>query len=203
MGRPHKRLMWLDITSPGEPVLVWQEGEQRNPVKIKEKDRLPLIEIEDIKAGQVSAILQRSGSKNDSDKYMSFTAENRTLDIEAPTPEGRDFLFKKFADLFQAYATAQREKLAGDDITLRVADIMDNGADAVPVYPEPEMAGPPQPRGRSRSPGPDGGYYGGGPSYGHGGGGQLPYGGSSGAPYGGGGGGVYGGGRGGGYPARY
>ena len=215
MGRPHKRLMWLDIESPEHPVLVWQEGDAKNPAKVKDKDRMPLIEIVDIKAGQASAVLQRSGKREDADRYMSFAADNRTLDVEAPTVEGRDWLFKKFADLFQAYATAQMEHLHGDDVTLRVADIIDNGVPggdssagagaggggggggdggSMRGGPDMDMGSP---RGRGRSPArasmdASGAHWGGG-----GGGGSGGYGG------GGGGGGMGGSGRyGGGSPSR-
>jgi hypothetical protein len=130
MGRPHKRILWLDITSASHPVLVWNEGDAKDADKVKDKDRLPLIDIVDIKAGQSSTVLNRSGKKEHADRYMSFAGDARTLDIELPTPEARDWVFKKFADLFQAYATAQLEHLTGDAVTLRVMDIMDNGASA-------------------------------------------------------------------------
>lgn len=101
MGAPKKRLMWLDIGDPNTPVLVWQEGDILDRARVKDKDRMSLIDIIDIKAGQVSAPLRRSGRAQHAEKYLSFTAEDRTFDVEAPTIEGRDWLFKKFADLFQ------------------------------------------------------------------------------------------------------
>ena len=101
MGAPKKRLMWLDIGDPNTPVLVWQDGDVLDRARVKEKDRMSLIDIIDIKAGQVSAPLRRSGRAQHAEKYLSFTAEDRTFDVEAPTIEGRDWLFKKFADLFQ------------------------------------------------------------------------------------------------------
>lgn len=194
MGRPHKRLLWLDITDAGHPVLVWQEGDRKDYGKVKDKDRLPLIEIIDIKAGQVSPVFMRSGTKADQDKYMTFAAEERTLDVEAVSTEARDWMFKKFADLFQAYATAQMEGLKGDDITLRVADIIDNGAVGGSEPEPPIIMAPPTSHGRARSPGRDnyggsggggGGYWGDAPTGGgmggmgspagrHGGGGGAP-----------------------------
>lgn len=124
-GRPHKRLLWLDVSEPASPVLVWHEGDTQAPARVKDKDRLSLVEIVDIRAGRQGDVLKRSGREEDADKYMTFAGEARTLDIEAPSGAARDWLFKKFADLFQAYATAQQEGLGGDAITGRVADIMD------------------------------------------------------------------------------
>ncbi len=126
MGAPKKRLMWLDIGDPNAPELVWQDGDVLDRARIKDKDRLSLIDISDIKAGQVSAPLRRSGKAAHAERYLSFTAEGRTLDVEAPSAEGRDWVFKKFADLFQAYATAKIEGRQGDAITLRVSELMDS-----------------------------------------------------------------------------
>ena len=121
MGAPKKRLMWLDIGDPNTPVLVWQDGDVLDRARVKDKDRMSLIDIIDIKAGQVSAPLRRSGRVQHADKYLSFTADDRTFDVETATVEGRDWLFKKFADLFQAYATAKIEGRQGDSATLRVS----------------------------------------------------------------------------------
>ena len=126
-GRPHKRLLWLDISNPTDPTLMWQEGDFVSPERVKEKDRLRLVDIEDVRSGRSTDVLKKSGRDADESKYvsLSFVDGSRTLDMEMPTPEARDWLFKKFAELFQAYATAQTEDLSGDAITLRVADILD------------------------------------------------------------------------------
>lgn len=124
-GRPHRRLLWLDVSDPGRPTLVWHDGDAQAPGRVKSKDRLPLVDILDIRAGRQGDVLKRSGRDEDAGKYMTFASEGRTLDIEAPSGEGRDWLFKKFADLFQAYATAQQEGLSGDEITTRVMTLMD------------------------------------------------------------------------------
>ena len=141
--------MWLDITVPRSPVLVWQDGDRRDPDRVKDKDRLPLVEIVDIRAGRASDVLEKSGKSAHADVYMVFAAEGRTLDIEAPTPEGRDWLFRRFADLFQAYALAQREGLVGDRITLRVMKLMDAG---VPVKPQAAAAASATPSSVARVP---------------------------------------------------
>ena len=162
MGAPKKRLMWLDIGDPNTPVLVWQDGDVLDRARVKDKDRMSLIDIIDIKAGQVSAPLRRSGRVQHADKYLSFTAEDRTFDVEAATVEGRDWLFKKFADLFQAYATAKIEGRQGDSATLRVSELMDGGAAAAAAAANDVGS----PRGRSTrgrdSPRDAGGYYDGG-----------------------------------------
>lgn len=155
MGAPKKRLMWLDIGDPNMPVLVWQDGDVLDRARVKDKDRMALIDIIDIKAGQVSAPLRRSGRARDAEKYLSFTAEDRTFDVEAPTIEGRDWLFKKFADLFQAYATAKIEGRQGDSATLRVSELMDLAPGA--AAPDSEEDNAPRRRGRP-SPG-GGGVY--------------------------------------------
>ena len=105
--------------------------------RVKDKDRLALIDILDIKAGQASAPLRRSGRPQHAERYLSFTAEERTFDVEAPSAEGRDWLFKKFADLFQAYATAKIEGQQGDNITLRVSELMDGGKKAAAAEDSP------------------------------------------------------------------
>lgn len=145
-GRPHKRLMWLDISDPDVPVLCWADtdhvpvgpGGSTAPtgtgkgagggVAVKDKDRIELREIIDIKAGCVSAPLQRTGSKAKEDLYFSFSADKRTLDVEVISKECRDWLFRKFADLFQAYAKAQTEGRHGAGKTLRVLELMDGPA---------------------------------------------------------------------------
>ena len=161
MGAPKKRLMWLDIGDPNTPVLVWQDGDVLDRARVKDKDRMSLIDIIDIKAGQVSAPLRRSGRVQHADKYLSFTADDRTFDVEAATVEGRDWLFKKFADLFQAYATAKIEGRQGDSATLRVSELMDGGAAAAAAAASD--VGSPRSRSRGRdSPRDAGGYYDGG-----------------------------------------
>jgi hypothetical protein len=138
----HSRLMWLDISTPERPSLVWHDGALLDRNRVKDKDRVSLDEIVEIKAGRTSDVLIRSGRDGDADRYMTFyyTAgppgahpeerEPRTLDCEFPTPQARDWFFTKFAALFQAYATARLESRKGDDVTLRVVDIMDHGASA-------------------------------------------------------------------------
>ena len=129
MGRPKRRLLWMDVvTDPANPVLVWHEGDTKDYSKIAPKNRMPLIEIIDIRAGMVGAVFERSGKQEDADKYMCFAGEQRTLDIELQSMEARDWIFKKFSDLFQAYATCQKEKLEGNAITMRVLALMDTSA---------------------------------------------------------------------------
>lgn len=143
--------MWLDISDPNTPCLVFNDGDTKNPSRVKEKNRIRLIDILDIRMGRVSPVLMRSGNDNDAEKYICFTTETRTLDLEAPTPEGKDFLFRKFSDLFHAYATAQMEKLNGDAITMRVAGIIDGGVSPkpgalnAPPPPPPQKTHPPHP----------------------------------------------------------
>ncbi len=84
----------------------------------------------------MGAVLERSGNDANASKYISFSCEGRTLDIELPTAEASVFVFKKFADLFHAYATAQTEKLKGEAITIRVAAIIDGGVSAKPAAKE-------------------------------------------------------------------
>ena len=106
-------------------MLVWQEGRSLAADRVKDKDRLPLTQILDIRSGRSTANLKRTGRDADNGRYMSFAAaNNRTLDIELPTQEARDWLFAKFAELFAAYATAKLEGLDGVDVTMRVNDIM-------------------------------------------------------------------------------
>jgi hypothetical protein len=80
--------------------------------------------------------LQRSGVEEHAGRYISFCSsgekDGRTLDVELSSNEARDFLFRKFADLFQAYATAAIEKRTGDAANLRVAAIVDGGANSKP-----------------------------------------------------------------------
>jgi len=165
-GFPHRRLLWMDISTPADPIVCWQEGAFADPGRVKEKDRLRLIDILDIKAGRMSPILTRSGTEANAGRYMTFSADPRGLDAELGSVEMRDFVFKKFADLFSAYATAQIEKLKGDAITLRVLGIMDNGADAKPRPPDakptmPKPAGlPPHARGGGASGWPPASPYG-------------------------------------------
>ena len=95
-GRPHKRLMWLDITDPADPLLLWQEGSVKALERVKDKDKMRLVEIIDIRAGRVGKVLERSGLDSDADKYISFSCprgEATSLDIELPTPEAREFVF--------------------------------------------------------------------------------------------------------------
>ena len=162
--------MWLDISDPKTPVLVWQDGDRRDPDRVKSKDRMPLVEIVDIRAGQASEVLERSGKSANAELYMVFAGENRSLDVETPTPEARDWLFRKFADLFQAYSIAQQEGLSGDRLTIRVMKLMDSGApvkagaapaaSAPPMHiPHIGMASPQQQQQLMASPSTRGGYH--------------------------------------------
>ncbi len=90
-------------------------------------------------AGKSGEVFARSGKDADAGKYMTFQCEGRTLDCEFPTAEAAAFIFKKFADLFQAYATAQLEKLKGESVSIRVAAIVDGGAsNKAVVVPTPK-----------------------------------------------------------------
>lgn len=156
MGRPHPRLMWLDISEPSKPTLVWHEGNVIDPNKVKEKDRLRLIEIIDIKAGREGPNLKRTGTEENATKYICFNCEGgRTLDIELPTAGCRDWLFRKFADLFQAYANAQQSHLVGDDITDAVQVYIDGSGvppEALAREAAEQAAKTPSGRGRNGSP---------------------------------------------------
>jgi hypothetical protein len=146
----------MDVSTPADPMLVWHEGDVKSVYRVKEKDRLRLIDIVDIRAGRVGPVLMRSGNDELADRYISFSADTRSFDIELPTGEARDFVFKKFADMFQAYATAQIEKLSGDALTMRVAAIVDGGAPSKPG----STAAPAQPTAAAQR---GGGGYGGRP----------------------------------------
>jgi hypothetical protein len=122
--------MWLDIIDPDSPCIVWQDGDILDRNRVKLKDRLSLMDIIDIKSGIATPSLRRSGKPQFNDRYMSFCGEERTFDIELPTAEARDWIFKKFADMFQAYATAKQEGLVGDAVTIRVSEIIDRPAKA-------------------------------------------------------------------------
>jgi len=136
LGKPKKRVMFLDISNASDPTLMWHEGDFKEKDKVKAKDCLRLIDIADIRAGRSGAVLQRSGVEENAGRYICFCSsgdkDGRTLDIELPSNEARDFLFRKFADLFQAYATAAIEKRTGDAANLRVAAIVDGGANSKP-----------------------------------------------------------------------
>ena len=136
LGKPKKRVMFLDISNASDPTLMWHEGDFKEKDKVKAKDCLRLIDIADIRAGRSGAVLQRSGVEEHAGRYICFCSsgekDGRTLDVELPSNEARDFLFRKFADLFQAYATAAIEKRTGDAANLRVAAIVDGGANSKP-----------------------------------------------------------------------
>ena len=127
--------MWLDISNPLDPTLVWAEGARKDVRRVKEKDRLRLVEILSIKGGRSTPALQRTGSDALAARYMSFDGEEgtRCLDVEYVSAAAQEFFFKKFHELFQAYAVTQREKLKGDSVTVRVAGIVDGGAPATAV----------------------------------------------------------------------
>jgi hypothetical protein len=110
---------------------------------VKDKDRIRLVEILNIMAGKQGEVFARSGKDEHAGRYMTFQCEGRTLDCEFPTPEAATFVFKKFAELFQAYATAQTEKLKGEAVTIRVAAIVDGGASSAPqLKPAPVQQQP-------------------------------------------------------------
>jgi hypothetical protein len=125
--------MWLDISDPLDPTLMWNEGPRKDKGRVKDKDSLRLVEILSIKAGRSTPALQRTGTSANAARYMSFDGEEgtRCLDVEYVSPAAQDFFFKKFHELFQAYAVTQKEKLKGDSVTVRVAGIVDGGAPAV------------------------------------------------------------------------
>ena len=114
---------------------MWNEGPRKDKSRVKDKDSLRLVEILSIKAGRSTPALQRTGTSANAARYMSFDGEEgtRCLDVEYVSPAAQDFFFKKFHELFQAYAVTQKEKLKGDSVTVRVAGIVDGGAPAVAV----------------------------------------------------------------------
>lgn len=134
----------MDITAPSDPVLMWADSPTRvDPSEVKDKDKMRLVEIADIKAGRATDVLQRSGNAADAAKYMSFThAETkRTLDVEFPSAEAAEWAFKKVNQLFNAYFTTQQEKLKDDSVTVRVVGIVDGGASPTPSIPGKGGAG--------------------------------------------------------------
>ena len=105
-GRPHPRLVWLDVSRPECPVLMWQAGEVKGAGGVKATSRVGLAEVVDMKAGLASNVLRRSGRREDADRYLVFDWYTRTLDLEVPSEARRDWLCIKFQDLFKAYAAA-------------------------------------------------------------------------------------------------
>ena len=124
-GKPKRRLLWLDVTTPSDPLLVWHDGDAQLRGRVKDKDQLRIVDIGDVKRGRMSEVLARSGREEAAGRYMSFTGPSRTLDVEMPTEEALTWLFDKFIALFHAYAAAHTEQLVGEDITNRVLEIVD------------------------------------------------------------------------------
>jgi hypothetical protein len=50
-GYPHKRLLWLDISEPSDPILVWGDSTTKQNGNEKDKNRIRLVEIVNIVAG--------------------------------------------------------------------------------------------------------------------------------------------------------
>lgn len=124
-GKPKRRLLWLDVSSPSDALLVWHDGDAQVRGRVKSKDQLRIVDIGDIRRGRTGDVLMRSGRDEAAGCYMSFAGPQRTLDIELPTEEALDWLFNKFIALFHAYAAAHTEDRSGSAITSRVHEIVD------------------------------------------------------------------------------
>ena len=53
-GYPHKRLLWLDISEPSDPILVWGDSATKQSGNEKDKNRIRLVEIVNIVAGALT-----------------------------------------------------------------------------------------------------------------------------------------------------
>ena len=107
--------MWLDISIPTDPVIMWGDGDER---------RMRLVEIIDISAGR-SALC--CSARADAGQCITFRAEGRSLVVELPCAEAAEFAFKKVNLLLRAYQVTQLEGLQGESVTVRVVGIVDGG----------------------------------------------------------------------------
>lgn len=114
-------LLWLDISVPSVPALIIQRG-ARNPHRIRDDERLRLMDIIDIRMG--------SSASMNSERAFTFTGDLFNVVIEAPTQHGASWMFQQFARLFHAYAAALQSGCSDDAITDYVQQFMETAENA-------------------------------------------------------------------------
>ncbi|KAA0159612.1 hypothetical protein FNF27_08302 [Cafeteria roenbergensis] len=126
-ARPHKRLVWLDVSDGDNPTLRWgPEGGGRSG---KQSRSLGLRDIQQFAPGISSQILRRYGRSDQAGRYMSFSTEDGpTLDLEFETEDDQVAFFNHAHAMLSAYAEAFSAGLTGDAVTASVALTMDGTA---------------------------------------------------------------------------
>lgn len=94
-GSPHARVLFCDEIGDR---IFWQKTGLKE-LKPKKEQSISISEISAIVQGCETDVFKRSGNKNDSDKYVSLVAGERTLDMEAPSPEEASSLYAGFQSL--------------------------------------------------------------------------------------------------------
>jgi hypothetical protein len=137
-GKPHRRVLWLDTTTPKQPALVWGASREDGS---DPKRRLALHEINQLHQGMAGETFKRHGSIENADTYMTLDAQARQVDIELASKAERDWLFRKVREekcakqqlneLFHAYAEVFRAGTPEADINEGVRALMDRKEAAV------------------------------------------------------------------------
>jgi len=123
--RPHRRLVWLDVSDPRSPSLMW--GLPRRGRKPASARQVRLLRIESINKGMGSERLRRSGSAERQDCYFTVAGRDSTsLDVEFPSPAAREAFFDGFYAMLAAFGEAYSGDFADDAIVPHVIRKVDH-----------------------------------------------------------------------------
>jgi hypothetical protein len=93
-GSPHDRHVWYDAQ---DKMILWSSTSGGD---IRE---MPLASITAIREGRCTDVLKKKGAAEKDDRYFSFVASDRTLDLEAPSSSERDECVSMFRQLLEQH----------------------------------------------------------------------------------------------------
>jgi hypothetical protein len=108
-GRPHNRLIWLDTTGDNL-FLCW--GKPDEGIYAKKATAISLGDVISVQVGMNTKILKSSGKKADESKYWSIITVERSIDLEAPDTDERDFCAIQLSRLMKEPGLLQTTLLA-------------------------------------------------------------------------------------------
>lgn len=139
IGRPHLKVLFLDLSDSSMPRICWCQLPGRDGGGRKD---LSLFSIVETLVGVFTPALQRYGSAHDVVRYLSFTTDQRTVDFEFVESADRDWFDRGINACLHAIAKAYQRKLAGDDF-IRFVRLATDGAEPPQAAPDAASSGAP------------------------------------------------------------
>eukprot|EP00808_Paulinella_micropora_P000608 g83445.t1 len=101
-GKPHARVLYLDMNPGGHPCFVWCKQEKRQKTKLTLNNSVEVRDVADVRKGKDTEVFKRTLADDTPDaRCLSIITAKRTLDLELEDKNSRDELADVIADVYQ------------------------------------------------------------------------------------------------------